>query len=113
MQLIKSLWQRRKRIRPKFDLGQCFVMDTAMDWLSPNDINRALDRHRHGDWGEVSMEFGFVNEVALANRGVLFSVYVSEDGHVFEVITQLDRLQTTVQMKAPWEYALEEEILYH
>ena len=55
-----------------------------------------LDRHRRGDWGNISREDWQANERALKHGERLLSVYHAADGTKFCVISQWDRSLTTV-----------------
>jgi hypothetical protein len=78
-----------------FTLGRIFATHAALQTLSRDDIKAALGRHVRGDWGEAERA---ENEAALRDGGILFSVYRSRDGTAFWVITEADRMMTTVQL---------------
>ena len=80
----------------KFPLGQTVVTSTALAVLSALDIAGALDRHRRGDWGEVSKDDAQTNERALKHGERLLSVYHLAEGTKFWVVTEWDRSLTTV-----------------
>ncbi|MEM7387300.1 MAG: type I restriction endonuclease subunit M [Verrucomicrobiota bacterium] len=63
---------------------------------------KALARHERGDWGEVCTEDRAENEEALRRGGRLLSVYRTEEGTRFYIITEADRSSTTVLL--PDEY---------
>lgn len=77
-------------------LGKTFISRNAKARLSPMDVFVALKRHGSGDWGIIDDHDREVNERALQGRGRLFSVFRSEAGDKFYVITEWDRSATTV-----------------
>ncbi len=81
---------------PKFPLGRIVATACAIQELPPEDIRRALYRHVSGDWGSLDESDREQNEIALKDKGRLFSVYHTEDGVRFYVITEHDRSVTTV-----------------
>jgi len=80
----------------KFDLGQVMATPNALGQLTRADVLRALARHAVGDWGDVVLEDGNANNQALATGARLLSVYHSETGLKFWIITEADRSVTTV-----------------
>lgn len=61
-----------------------------------------LNRHQHGDWGDIPPEDRDHNERALADGGRLMSVYALSTGAIIWIITELDRSVTNVLL--PEEY---------
>jgi len=57
---------------------------------------RAIIRHQNGDWGNVEEEDNQANNAALEQGTRLLSVYRSEAGVTFWVITEADCSSTTV-----------------
>lgn len=82
--------------KSKFPLGRLVATSNAQATLSHGDILNALERHSAGDWGEVCPEDGEENELSLREGFRLLSVYRSNDGVKFWVITEADRSSTTV-----------------
>jgi len=80
----------------KFDLGEVFLSRNAYEQLHGADIRRALSLHARGDWGMVDPEDWAANDRALKENERLLSVYKSEGGEKFWIITELDRSVTTV-----------------
>jgi hypothetical protein len=78
------------------ELGQTFITMNALSQLSGIDIKVALSRHARGDWGIVDEEDSKTNDRALETGDRLLSVYRSEAGLRFYVITEWDRSVTTV-----------------
>ena len=77
-------------------LGRTVITRSAQSSLSEIDIEVALMRHEHGDWGIVDDHDREANERALENGDRLLSVFRSEAGDKFYVITEWDRSVTTV-----------------
>lgn len=91
-----------------FPLGQLAATPGAIEAATMVRINECLARHAAGDWGELDEEDRQANEVALANRQRLLSVYRINDAQPCEgdnrlwIITEGDRSVTTVLL--PDEY---------
>ena len=79
-----------------FSLGQVVITVSAQAVLTPEDIHNALVRHLSRDWGDVCLEDRKANYEALDCEGRLFSVYHSQEGTRFWVITEADRSATTL-----------------
>jgi len=60
------------------------------------EILVALQRHASGDWGEMNEFDWSENDLSLKEGFRLFSVYRSERGIKFWIITEADRRMTTV-----------------
>lgn len=80
----------------KFPLGSLVATRHALDTLPADEILKALCRHISGDWGDLDADDWQANEQALAFNERIFSVYHSEEGVKFYVITEWDRSATTV-----------------
>ena len=89
-------------MKAKFTLGQVLATPGALRSVSPLECGDALARHVAGDWGDLCEEDWAENEFSLTRRLRLFSVYHTEDGTKFWVITEADRSVTTVLL--PEEY---------
>ena len=92
------------RIVPLFPLGETYATpgagaacDTA--GLDPCAL---LERHHHGDWGDISDADILTNQQALLYGGRLLSAYHLPDGTKVWVLTEADRSATTVLL--PEEY---------
>ena len=79
-------------------LGKVVITANARNILTDLDINKALERHQSGDWGELCDEDKRANEDALKNGDRILSVYKSSNGKKFWIITESDRQYTTVLM---------------
>jgi hypothetical protein len=61
-----------------------------------------LRRHMTGDWGEVSPEDAAENNLSVIRGFRILSAYRAPDGTRFWIITEADRLVTTLLL--PSEY---------
>ena len=102
MKSTKSPSQLEKLTRPKFDLGRLVATPGALHAVSKDDVTQAIGRHLSGDWGDLCRDDCAENEFGLTHSGRLFSVYYTENGIRFYVITEWDRSVTTVLL--PNEY---------
>ena len=66
------------------------------------DAGRLLDRHIHGDWGNIHPGDKGTNEQALQDGDRILSVYVTSKGVKLWVITEADRASTCILL--PDEY---------
>ena len=82
--------------KAKFPLGEVVATSNALESLTPIDILSALFRHHTGDWGDVDEHDRQQNEFALQNGLRLMSVYHSEKGVKFYIVTEASREITTV-----------------
>jgi hypothetical protein len=94
--------RRESTAGPLFELGQVVSTPGALEALTREEMSNALARHHRGDWGEVGRHDWRENELSLREGFRLFSVYRSEKGEKFWVITEADRSVTTVLL--PSEY---------
>lgn len=85
-----------------FALGRLVSTPGALGAIPTAELQAALLRHSRGDWGEVGHEDWEENEIALREGFRLFSVYRTNDGTKFWIITEADRSATTVLL--PEEY---------
>ena len=83
---------------PKFPIGKLVITPNALESIEPFEVTAALARHAAGDWGECGREDWRENELSLKEGFRLLSVYHSEKGGKFWVITEADRSATTVLM---------------
>ena len=79
-----------------FSLGNIVATRNANNSIPVEEILLGLGRHSNGDWGDLDEEDRLANEAALLQGERLFSVYHSETGVKFYVITEWDRSVTTV-----------------
>jgi hypothetical protein len=81
---------------PKFPLGRVIATKNVVRTLSQETVTSALLRHVSGDWGLVEEQDRILNERALTIAERLFSIYRSDEGVKFYVITEWDRSVTTI-----------------
>jgi len=82
--------------QPKFALGGIVISANASSQIGHAEATKGLARHSVGDWGEVGSDDRQANEDALAEGSRLLSVYRTEEGTKFWIITEWDRSYTTV-----------------
>ena len=85
-----------KNLITKFNLGQTVITANAQSQIDGLEVIEAIIRHANGDWGDVCEEDRQSNEEALKLGNRLLSVYKSDNGTVFWIITEWDRSVTTV-----------------
>ena len=86
------------KTKKQFPLGRIVATPNALETLAPHDITKALQRHASGDWGICGPEDWLENDLSLRDGFRLLSVYRTEAGKKFWVITEADRSATTVLM---------------
>jgi hypothetical protein len=86
----------------KFPLGRILATPGIQASLSDDEKLECLFRHASGDWGTLCPEDDEANRLALMEGGRLFSVYFSNEGQKFWIITEADRSATTFLL--PEEY---------
>ncbi len=86
----------------KFDPGQLGITPGAQEAIPSEEVQAAFNRHVQGDWGDTCDDDSAQNEWALKNDARLLSVYTSESGETFWIITEADRSSTTILL--PSEY---------
>ena len=79
-----------------FELGQTVITRNAKERLNPADVLKALNRHRVGDWGNLSESDIEENHISLQEGFRLLSAYVDRHGAKFWIITEADRSVTTI-----------------
>ncbi len=77
-------------------LGMIVATPNALANVSSEEIQRALQRHVIGDWGELDAEDKKTNDLALEFGERLLSAYKSASGTKFWIITESDRSVTTI-----------------
>lgn len=80
-------------------LGKIVATRPALHFCSDNLINPAilLQRHRSGDWGNLSESDIRANEDAVAYGGRIFSSYEFPSGRIW-IITEADRSSTCLML---------------
>lgn len=79
-----------------FKLGQVVITPNAQNTVPAGDVQKALQRHAAGDWGDVDEHDRQENELSLKEGFRLLSVYHAQDGTKFWIITEADRSSTCV-----------------
>ena len=92
------------QVPAKFSLGQVVATPGALAALHATGERPLLflQRHVHGDWGELDPEDVEENEFSLVNNLRLLSTYILKDGTCIWIITEADRSVTTILL--PDEY---------
>ena len=85
-----------KITKEKFPLGRIVTTANVARQLSQEEIHIAMGRHAAGDWGNASGEDKKLNDEAIESGYQIMSVYVSQEGVKFWIITEADRSATTV-----------------
>ena len=88
-------------INPRFNPGRLMITRNAKDVLPRVEID-AANRHLSGDWGDVCQSDWQLNEDALKKGDRLMSVYHTQDGEKFWIITESDRSATTVLLPSDY-----------
>ena len=83
---------------PKFSLGQIVATPAALALLDEHQVSPLdlLARHACGDWGDLPADDAVLNDMALQSSGRLLSSYPIAPNTKIWVITEADRLATTV-----------------
>jgi hypothetical protein len=84
--------------RNLFTLGRCLATPAALRRLSDNGIHplNLLLRHVNGDWGDLDADDRQTNVQALLHGARIFSAYGMPDQTKVWVITEADRMATTI-----------------
>jgi len=80
----------------RFKMGRIVSTPNALERLSGEDILLGLKRHQAGDWGDVEEHDRQANDRALEDGSRLLSIYHSSPGIEFWIITESDRLRSTI-----------------
>lgn len=77
-------------------LGAVVATPAVLAVVRAKAVHAALERHRHGDWGDVSPVSRAANDdAARSGEERVISVY-SDGDTIFWIITEWDRSVTTV-----------------
>src|SRR5262245_22001 len=82
--------------RAKCPLGEICATARVLSKIAPEEITFALARHAKGDWGETDGSGQADNEQRLHTGGPLASIFRSERGIEFYILTESDRSATTI-----------------
>ena len=83
-------------VKPQFNPGRLMITRNAKNALPRREVDAAINRHLSGDWGDVCQSDWQRNEQALRDGDRLLSVYQTQAGEKFWIITESDRSTTTV-----------------
>ena len=88
---------------PLFPLGRIVATPAILEHFEHHgvDLHTRIDRHRHGDWGNISAADAEANEIAVRQGSRILSAYLVAGRKVW-IITEADRSATTVLF--PSEY---------
>ena len=86
----------------KFYLGKLLSTRGVEATIAIEDVEKAIDRHLYGDWGDLDPADWEENELSLKEGFRLLSAYHDRNGVKFWIITEADRSVTTVLL--PEEY---------
>jgi len=86
----------------KFPLGEICATASVLSKITSEDLSVALRRHVQGDWGELVRYGQADNDQRLHTGGPLASIFHSERGIEFYILTEADRSTTTILL--PEEY---------
>jgi hypothetical protein len=84
----------------RFALGRVVATSACLNHLVSIGASALpyLERHQHGDWGNLGSSDKRANEDALKHGGRILSKYLLKDGTPIYVITEADRSYTTVML---------------
>jgi hypothetical protein len=87
-----------------FDLGQTFMTMGAREALEESNqtASEFLERHLSGDWGIVCEDDKNENELSVKESFRILSAYKTEKGEKLWIITEANRVSTTILL--PCEY---------
>ena len=88
--------------KSRFTPGRLMITRNARDTLPRIEVDVAINRHLAGDWGDVCPPDWQANEDALKNGGRLLSVYHTQGGVKFWIITEADNSATTVLLPSDY-----------
>lgn len=91
----------------KFNIGQLVATHGVVDFTQENEgfasfIGSCLGEYTNCRWGDTCAEDSAMNDEALSSGGRIFAVYKYSDEVSIWIITEADRLYTTILF--PHEY---------
>ena len=89
-------------VNPRFNPGRLMITRNAKNALPRREVDAAINRHLSGDWGDVCQSDWQRNEQALRDGDRLLSVYQTQAGEKFWIITESDRSATTVLLPSDY-----------
>ena len=81
-----------------FPLGKVVATPAALKefGISGEPLHRFLERHGHGDWGDLCKEDMVANDTALRTGARILSAYHLGSGVKVWIITEADRSSTCI-----------------
>lgn len=98
----KQIEMDTHELLPLFPLGIITITPEAQDLLTPQIMRDLLNRHWHGDWGEMTDEDKQENDFSVPRHLRIFSAYTVGEGDRVWIITEADRSSTTILL--PGDY---------
>lgn len=97
LKALKMQYSGRPILMKIWDIGQYALSRKAKEILSETDIACALERHKCGDWGEISREdWERCNACMETGYGYVYSRYKTADKRYFCVITDYSKPKTKI-----------------
>lgn len=97
LKALKTQYSRKPILMKIRDIGQYKVSRKAKEILSETDIACALERHKCGDWGEISPEdWARCNACMETGYGYVYSRHKTADKRYFCVITDYAKPKTRI-----------------
>lgn len=84
--------------RPRFPLGRIVVTAKALEMLTFVDALSGLRSHACGEWGLLTYDEWWDNELSLMQGYQVTSVHLAANGKRFWVITEADRTMTRIKL---------------
>ena len=81
---------------PRFLLGQILITSEAEALLTAEEIETALHRHQHGDYGDIEDADKDMNDRSISRCCMVMSSYRTESGTEFWVKTHGTRSHTPI-----------------
>ena len=81
---------------PKFSLGQVCITPNAMSKIPKLEIEKALQRHVRGDWGELCEEDWQGNDISLKTECRILSAYRAGNGVILDATTSAGGLAGSI-----------------
>ena len=84
--------------RPRFPLGRVRMSKKARESLTYADALNGLRSHAIGEWGLLSDDEWWENELSLRQGYQLMSIHLASNGNRFWIVTEADRSLTTIRL---------------
>lgn len=97
LKALKTQYSRRPILMKIRDIGQYTLSRKAKEILSETDIACALERHKCGDWGEISPEdWARCNACMETGYGYVYSRHKTAGNRYFCIITYYSKPKTRI-----------------